>query len=722
MFKTLNDKYQKAISDTDDEKLIMESITGSDIDAMIDDPSIEQAAEEEVDVYSVPKQDLDKLDKFADKIVSSADYDDDDLDDMLDSDYDESEIVVAESVSVETPTYDKVGTYNAGIQSGEVDYKMTDCEDRGGVGVNPVIARNNQLSEAVINMNFEMTDVLLREAAGNKPSVRKTIAKGFRAAINALKALARKIFSVITGPIRALTRVIRKQMEKIKNKGNVKVNLSIYGGVVKQAAKTIADIEAAIPKGNVENISGKADKIVEAANAIEVKEGTEYVPASNAVAKIINSGADKDLENAMKRVEKIISELESFSRKFESLASGHRAAADLAYDEVNDPDDLGQQERATQQAVKHENKAGAYQTEAAAANKCIAACHKLLEKVTKIVAIDKANREAIVKLADLKEDMDFSKNRATNESAVVGGDIYMRALRHVNENCNEEFVGYFDESTGMYFFGFELAEAAGNAKTYAEFKENLKNEVAPKVPQPNFGKKPTSDLSDRDPARPLLKNAPTLAKNTLCQAYTADQLKSIPASKMPTVRKAITEMIGAKSAAYETLRESYANHSDNQAVRNAILEDAEAIRIDLENLKNTQSIIESIEMGLIESADTDLDDFLSESIDADWLTEDSEADLDDIDLDADDDKGEKDSDDKKDDKKSKKSDKDDDECDDEECKDDDKKSEDSKKSDDKKDDDDKDEKKSDKKEEKDDDLDENASLLEAISALMDELD
>lgn len=815
MFKTLNDKYQKAISDTDDEKLIMESITGSDIDAMIDDPSIEQAAEEEVDVYSVPKQDLDKLDKFADKIVSSADYDDDDLDDMLDSDYDESEIVVAESVSVETPTYDKVGTYNAGIQSGEVDYKMTDCEDRGGVGVNPVIARNNQLSEAVINMNFELTDVLCEAAAESKGSKLKSIASKIGKALStaldwALEQL-RKLAAMIAGPFKKIWAAIAKKYNELKSKKGGKKAASKGEAKSDEApaeagesqedkiAKARAAAEAKAKEeeearefdiyNNVSIVAGiykdraLMDKAISAAKATDQYASGKLRALRNANASAV--AMNKDIGNIMKLIQEIdysaekvkmtydeafnlmrgasfadkdkqaVDTLVSATKKFKSAkgvleqyVTAQKGASEGIRNELDDvdPDDYEAQSKINQRASAKSSAAAGYSAQIRAVNQAVSAITAVTKKLSAINEIHKKNLDTMsvaLGMRNSQKGMEVLRRErakgATNESAApeMRGNLYTRAYRFVNEQCLGEFQDYFDEATGMYFFSFELEEAAGNACTYEEFKENLKTDGTLNVPQPNFGKKPTSDLSDRDPAQPALKNAVSLAKNTLCQAYTADQLKSIPASKMPTVRKAIAEMVSAKTQAIATLKETYENHMfDDESVRAAILEDAEAVREDLRNLKRTSAMLESIvgEMGdLDERADRvfDLSDdsYIDESTDdIDWasLMEDAEADLDDIDLgddsDADKKDDDKDSDDKKDEKKSKKSDKDDEECDDEECKDDDKKSEDSKKSDDKKDEDDKDEKKSDKKEEKDDDLDENASLLEAISALMDELD
>ena len=814
MFKTLNDKYQKAISDTDDEKLIMESITGSDIDAMIDDPSIEQAAEEEVDVYSVPKQDLDKLDKFADKIVSSADYDDDDLDDMLDSDYDESEIVVAESVSVETPTYDKVGTYNAGIQSGEVDYKMTDCEDRGGVGVNPVIARNNQLSEAVMNMNFELTDVLCEAAAESKGSKLKSIAskigKALSTALDWAIEQLRRLAAMIAGPFKKMWDAITKKYAELKSKKGGKKAASepetepaaaaegesqedkIAKARAAAEAKAKAEEEAREfdVYNNVSIVPGiykdraLMDKAISAAKAADQYASGKLRALRNANASAV--AMNKDIENIMKLIREIdyntekvkmayveafnlmkgasfvdkdkqaVDTLVSATKKFknakgilEQYVSTQKGASEDIRNELDnvDPDDYEGQSKINQRASAKSSAAAGYSAQIRAVNQAVSAITAVTKKLSAINEIHKKNLDTMAVALGMRNSakgMEVLRRErakgATNESAApeMRGNLYTRAYRFVNEQCLGEFQDYFDEATGMYYFGFELEEAAGNATTYEEFKENLKTDGTLKVPEPNFGKKPTSDLSDRDPAQPALKNAVSLAKNTLCQAYTADQLKTIPASKMPTVRKAIAEMVSSKTQAISTLKETYENHMfDDEAVRAAILEDAEAVREDLRNLKRTSAMLESIvgEMDdLDERADRvfnlDSDDsYIDESTDdIDWdsLMEDAEADLDDIDLgddsDADKKDDDKDSDDKKDEKKSKKSDKDDEECDDEECKDDDKKSEDSKKSDDKKDEDDKDEKKSDKKEEKDDDLDENASLLEAISALMDELD
>ena len=791
MFSALNEKYQKSISDIEDEKLIMEAITGSDMD-----PSIEAAAEDEVDVYSVPRKDLDKLDKFADKLVSSADYDDDDLDDLLDDGYEDA-IIVAEA-SVTTPSGDKPGDYNSGIKSGQVDYDMNDCEDRGGVGVNSVIARNDQLSESILAMNFELNDMLCEAAADSKKgrvkNVLTTIGNAIMKAGEWVLKQLRKLGALIAGPFKKAWAAITKAIKNRKGKKpavseaerNEKINkareasekwqeeqeaarkkfvqakqeaeeedaykhVNIQVGIYNDKQLLSKAAKAATASGNYAagklrsfrnaNVSAKPvdtdiDKIIKLVEAVDYDTETRKVGFDEYHKICTAAKFDPD------SIKKIVDEFGAAAQKFtnikgflEAYYRQNKTKGDLTRDDFDnvDADDYQAQEKITQAASSAYSTANAYAVQLRSVNRAMAALTSATKKLNAIVGIHAKNTQAIMEKLGFRNSaagLEIGKRIKDKESSAKNesvGNVYTRAYKFVNESCIGGFQSYFDEATGEYFFGFELEEAAGNSTTYEEFKENLKTDGTLKVEAPKVEARPKDDMSKRDPAQPGLTNEVSLAKNSLCKAYTADQMACIPASKMGTVRNAITDMIATKSAAIASLKEAYEAHiGDSYEVRAAILEDAAMIRKDLDNLKHNLALTES-SLDIDSLAESVFGDSFSDPVDEaydDWsfLYEDSETDLDDLDLGEDDDKDDKkDKEDKKSDKsdKDKKDDKgsdkkDDEECDDSECEDDD----DDKKS--KKDDDDKKDKED--KDDEDKEVDESASLLAVIGELMSALD
>lgn len=748
MFSTLNEKYQKTISDTEDEKLIMEAITGSDMD-----PSIEAAAEDEVDVYSVPRKDLDRLDKFADKLVSSSDYDDEDLDDLLDDGYEDA-IVVAEA-SVTTPSGDKPGDYNSGIKSGKVDYDMNDCEDRGGVGVNSVIARNDQLSEAILMINnFQMCDMLC-EAAAESPSKTKAIlgrvASAMRAALRWCVEKIRTMLSKLVGPFKKMWAAIQKAYKARKNKKTD----ATKGEQIDAARKAAEEWQAKQEEARKAHVAAmeearKKDEFTTVTFVPGIYEDSNLIRKAESAANAVSQYADGKLRSFRNRnvsaqpmdtdIDKIIKVIEdvkynaeskkinfeeaynimakieaSFgsglketcqkmkaaSSKFETMIKlldnyGHIAkfsAANTMSDMDNvDPDDLKSQEAIVQKASAKSSKAADYGRQSRAANRAISALSACVKRTLAIVGIHEKNLSALyaaIERRNSKEGIEYlnSKKGATVEA--VTGTVYSRAYKFVNESCIGRFYDYFDEATDTLFFDYELEEASANSSTYEEFKEHLKTDGTLKVEPPKVDAHPKDDMAKRDPAQPGLTNETSLAKNTLCKAYTADQLASIPSSKMSAVRTAIANTIATKNAAIASLKESYDAHlGDSYEVRSAILEDASMIRRDLDNLQHNLALVE--DMLNPESLDS-LAESVFDGTSNDWsyLFEDSEADLDDLDMSDDEDKD--DDDDKK-----------------------------SKKSEDKSDKEDKDD---DKKEDKDDEeVDESASLLAVIGDLMSALD
>ena len=760
MFSTLNEKYQKTISDTEDEKLIMEAITGSDMD-----PSIEAAAEDEVDVYSVPRKDLDRLDKFADKLVSSSDYDDEDLDDLLDDGYEDA-IVVAEA-SVTTPSGDKPGDYNSGIKSGKVDYNMNDCEDRGGVGVNSVIARNSQLSESTIMLmmnesaaNYQL-DALLEEASEETDGAAKeSKIKAAKAAIVKFGKLIldklRWLGGLIVKVFRAGGEQLKKMMDNViahtrqSDLGMVKISTGVYdNSAYRKITNTIGTIEKKFSSFS-KDIHSESDYGIGAdAGSIKVDTSLKEVTfvEANKMIYAYNKGDTKNYQKCIDRLVKIV--------------TGLNKVAETSSDET-----VIKNARSAQKAI---NAAVASLTKVFNAHKrnmdaAAVATKRYAKSAEKLGEKMGAGREKAEAKNAAKRNAEQEKEAKTKTSYSYSSDAAFAAKRKAaaekaaknaanvkNESVMRFDEGIFDEAADTYFFAYELNEAqgfvdsneyfelfeAGNATTYDETPSHLKTDGTLKVDPPKVDAHPKDDMSKRDPARPGLTNEVSLAKNTLCKAYTADQLAAIPSSKMGVVRTAITDTIATKSAAISSLKESYEAHlGDSYEVRSAILEDASVLRRDLDNLKHNLALVEDI---METSGNGDLDalaesvfgegESVDESFD-DWsfLFEDSEADLDDLDMsdgdgEKDSGKDEKDDDDEKDDKKSKKSEKskkdDDEECDDGECDDKDKDDDDDKKS---KKSDKSDKDKDDDKKEDEEDVDESASLLAVIGDLMAALD
>ena len=784
MFDVLNEKYQKAISDAEDEKLIMEAITGSDIDSVNTDPSVEQAAEDEVDIYSVPRKDLDKLDKFADKLVSSADYDDDDLDDLLDNDYDEDEIVVAEA-AVETPSDDKVGSYNEGIQSGNVSYKMTDCEDRGGVGVNSVVARNNQLSEAALVDYYESihesadamwmtTDYLLTEGViatlneaeeaaakkeGRLTKIKNVIVEGFQKLITAVQTFISRVVTRFTAGKYGVLKFYFKE-----------VDLSVAIKGIQKIEKLIGDINS-VDMDNPEianelndragDTSKDADEIVKTfTDAIADKKDKEKDnPSALRRAQVV--GALTQLKRALQSAQKAVKAIKKDAsvtattlnkcygsiskicngsiRYYEAVlrdavfgeGESQKASKNTDKDYLQNryERDMGERDsmgRALSDKMKDKDAKAARDKAITKANKDYAA-YKDSTNADKVrSAKDKAATKAAEKAAKAEEKAHAKQLKQMRAEAKKG------KKDSKNESALADFRKYLEESVYCDVADRleELNEAeAANAKTYEEFPENLKTDGTLDVEAPKTEDKPKDDLSDKDPKQPSLGNEVALAKATLAKAYTADKLATIPASDMPKVRKAVTDMIATKSEAIASLKEAYEAHlADPYEVRAAILEDASAAKVELKNLQETDALLEAF----METLDERAEDIFK-------LDEDSEADLDDIDLDdaddEEDDKKEESKDEKKSDKKDKDSDDKEDKSDDDdedEDKSDDKKSEDkdsekSKKSEKK---DEKDDKECDDEDECEDEscskekkkVDENAALLEALGQLFAELD
>jgi len=89
----LSDLYNQEVSFEEDMKLIAESV--------ITDP-VENPEDEEVDVEAVPQSAIDKANDALDQIVSRPDYDDTDLEDLMDDDdddEDDEEILIIEEAA-----------------------------------------------------------------------------------------------------------------------------------------------------------------------------------------------------------------------------------------------------------------------------------------------------------------------------------------------------------------------------------------------------------------------------------------------------------------------------------------------------------------------------------------------------------------------------------------------------------------------------------------------
>lgn len=89
----LSDLYNQEVSFEKDMKFIAESV--------IEDP-IENPEDDDVDVDAVPQSAIDQANEFLDKMVSRDDYDDTDLEDLMDDDDDddlddEENIIITEA-------------------------------------------------------------------------------------------------------------------------------------------------------------------------------------------------------------------------------------------------------------------------------------------------------------------------------------------------------------------------------------------------------------------------------------------------------------------------------------------------------------------------------------------------------------------------------------------------------------------------------------------------
>ena len=791
MFDIVNERYQRALADAEDEKFIMEDVTGNPVDVMDPDEAAgEASAENEVDVYSVPKKDLDKMDKLAEKLVSASDYDDEDLDELIDDGYSD-EVIVAEA-TVTTPGYDPVGSYNDGIKSGTVDYDMNDCEDRGGVGVNSVIARNNQLSETVFvdsTVLMESIDMLLEDAEAaetegkteEKTGMIKKAGKAIKSAINYILEKLRALGRLIARAFIAAGRGLKNAMDKVIAKfdarelGVVRIVKGIYdqkvlndisrkaSDISKRANMVRTDYKSDSDYGMEDTIKAisinmdravvpfnEANKMIANFNTSQAKKYDSIINSLAKTAQMLSKAADRaDDKGRTKMINASVKAINSVIADLNKVTSAHQrnmnAAAEATKKYAKNADKLGEQmAKGRDKASKTDYKKDAKQA-AAEADARNAKAQKEADEFT-------ANREKFEKQQEKKQ------ARADKKAAAAEARKKRAEERNAKKNqgnaqgeAMNDTVGYFDESTDMYWFDFELDEAVGSdtdttepkdcpkgkADTYDEFKEDAKDSGVRDVKPLDTPKKPTSDLSDRDPKQPGLGNEVAMAKNNIAKAYTAEQLQNIPATKLPAVRKAVTDILATKSEAIRTLKEAYDAHiGDSFEVRAAILEDASRARIEADNLTHTLSILDSM-----------MDNIDNEA--ARIFNEDSEADLSDLDLGDDDAKDDEKKDSKKEDKKSdskdkddkkdskskkddeecedgecddkdeKKSKKDDEECDDEECKDKDKK--DDKKSDKSDDEKDDDEDKDDADEADDDSLDE-STLLAEIDALLSDLD
>ena len=93
MFASVNEKYNALKSNERNNRFIVESVVGDDTVPFVDDED-----ETIVDSESVDDQVVSNVDKMLDKLVNSEDYDDDDLDELLDDEdsegYDELDSLI----------------------------------------------------------------------------------------------------------------------------------------------------------------------------------------------------------------------------------------------------------------------------------------------------------------------------------------------------------------------------------------------------------------------------------------------------------------------------------------------------------------------------------------------------------------------------------------------------------------------------------------------------
>jgi len=120
MLQGLNEAFNKAKREEQENELILESVLNAEEEYL--DPEDEDDLDAEIDVDSIPPEVMNKVDSALDKIIGDG-IDDETIDEMLDDDSEENEINVVITEACKGPWYDdeKIGHPNKDIRDGVKD-------------------------------------------------------------------------------------------------------------------------------------------------------------------------------------------------------------------------------------------------------------------------------------------------------------------------------------------------------------------------------------------------------------------------------------------------------------------------------------------------------------------------------------------------------------------------------------------------------------------------
>ena len=680
MFKPLSNLYKQSINDAADNRLIMESITGSEY------YDTEKAAEDVIDTDSISQDELDDIDNYVTKRLAGSTEDDMDLDDMLDNDYDEGIVVdettdttpvnessnleleiseIFEATDVHTPTFDHVGEYNDAIKDGNVDYDMDDCEDRGGVGVNTVMIRNNQLSESSMNESAwwedEYANSLYRPF---DPVNESTLIYEVDSIVEA--ANEAKSPNLLQKAAAKLKQFVDFVIEKFRDLGRW-ISTKLRNSKILKAIITWFDKHAVIKKEITVDMAPYSkenlDKINEAATAISkilpIKVGGDVESYKKAVSELprlaLTSERKKmSISEAAKLVnnfdngktyksyiDKFAGEAKLIKTTVNSIDKIIHTNLDGNLDNIKD-DDVKSLVKVCSTLIKYLNSMVSTltkltnqheSTKKQIENIGIAAARKAMANGQEVPTVLKAPQTKPEKVKSAKQSdaaKSGDKDTVVSEGVELAIKLHNAFKNNMDEayeylDSNDRFIqGVYLESTGDYIFPFELnavlehadptgydylGEAAG-CSTYCEFPELSKHKGTLDVSTIDAPFYPASNLANHDKKDPTLSGSVTMAKNVLAKAYTVSDLANIPISKMTALSKGLVQAVKSDKAAIATLKESYMT-CDNPFDRMTIIEDANMIKSRIENMNNTLELIECITTGIEAEASAIFGDFAS---------------------------------------------------------------------------------------------------------------
>lgn len=153
MFPTINAAYNAAKKSDFDHQLILESIL--DVDETI--PGSEEELDDIVDSDSVPADVYAKIDKELDKIVSSPDYDDTEVEEMMDDDFDVDDISDAEIDAIIDEAF---ASHEVFLKAAEIVANLNEKAGNNDMANNVGMGLLRTLSESSVNQfkNGKMDD------------------------------------------------------------------------------------------------------------------------------------------------------------------------------------------------------------------------------------------------------------------------------------------------------------------------------------------------------------------------------------------------------------------------------------------------------------------------------------------------------------------------------------------------------------------------------------